>query len=73
MNASEFVCEAWTAFSAHHVGEVLPMNYMEQDEHLFMVGHACDDDAPPITMPSGQVVRRVIMSFDLEDRMWTRN
>jgi hypothetical protein len=61
---TEAVLWGWGRFCAETTGEVMPINFMAEDEdNILVLGYEVGLDAPPINCLSGRVVRRLACSF----------
>lgn len=70
---SDRVASEWARFCGSVAGELLPMTFIEQEDNLTIIGHERGIDADPITCRSGQVVRRLALSFeyDFDEVNWS--
>lgn len=66
------ILEDWNRYSADIVGEVLPINMIDEDEEgVFVVGYDCGMEGPALTCQDGRIVRRVLLGFKFgESAVW---
>lgn len=62
----------WDKFALETVGELLPINFIEETDDGFRVGHLKPDGEPLIVQETGEAVRRLSWTFTLakEDTSW---
>lgn len=62
----------WDKFALETVGELLPINFIEETDDGFRVGHTKPDGEPLIVQETGEAVRRLSWTFtlDKEDTQW---
>lgn len=62
----------WNRYTLETVGELLPINFIEETDEGFRVGHLKLDGEPLIVQETGKAVRRLSWTFSLakEDATW---